>query len=86
MIEIEKTDDTYVLILHDLGNLQLQIIMYHQIKEVLEEAAENINFLFAQAGNKTFVAEVHKEQTSDGEWCTFNYRTRRGFKKSNIKE
>ena len=63
MIEsIEPVDGTYILILHDLGNLQLQIIMYHQIKEVLEEAAENMNFLFAQAGNKTFVAEVHLDE------------------------
>ena len=67
MNEIEKTDDTYVLILHDLGNLQMQVIMYHQIKEVLEEAAENINFLFAQAGNKTFVAEVHLDERENDE-------------------
>lgn len=62
MIEIEPVEGTYVLILHDLGNLQLQIIMHHQIKEVLDEAAENMNFLFAQAGNKNFLAEVYLDE------------------------
>lgn len=54
---------TYFLILHDFGNLQSQVIMYHQIKEVLDEAADKMNFLFQSAGRlDQFTAEVHLDE------------------------
>jgi hypothetical protein len=56
----KKHKPFFKLVLHDLGNLAFQIVEQSSDLETLEIMAERMNFLFAQAGNKQFKAEVYE--------------------------
>lgn len=56
----QKLKPEFQLVLHDFGNLSLQIIQESTEKRCLEAMAERMNFLFIQAAkDKQFKAEVY---------------------------
>lgn len=51
--------------LHDLGNLNLQLLWTSDDKEMLEAIADNINFLIGKSGHgEQFLAEVLMSETN----------------------
>lgn len=51
----------YQLILHDFGNLAMQVIIESDDQTMLESAADNLNFLFQSSGRQEqFDAEVYE--------------------------
>ena len=59
--ESDNIVEEFQLVLHDLGNLAIQILHESTDKWVLDSIAEKMNYLFEQAGRgDKFKAEVHK--------------------------
>lgn len=60
-----KTYKQYQLILHDFGNLALQVIDVDDKKEHLDQLCDRINWLFNHAGNTQFKAELVCEEIEE---------------------
>lgn len=66
-IESDDMKNEYQLVLHDYGNLSMQIIQESTEVRTLEVMAERMNYLFAQAGkSKQFEATVHLIENPNG--------------------
>jgi peroxiredoxin len=48
----------YKLLLHDFGNLNIQVITVSNDKNKLEAMADKMNFLFNLSRNRDFEAEI----------------------------